>query len=299
MRARSWALLIFLGGVLSFSAWAKSEPAPPIPERNPMRQKTAAPAMPFQPKDAPTKPWSDAEIAAAKAACRKLLEKRALDFEPLPPTKEGLCGAPAPILVRSVGEDPKVVIDPPATLRCEMADTLAHWLATIVQPLAKDVLGSPVAKLSNAASYVCRNRYNGNHTPLSEHALANALDLSEFVLLSGEVLTVLDHWPKLTATNTPPLPLRKPKRPAPHLSKASVIKVSDRTTEVSKRRHAKSAPTPEARKPSEAAKASFLRLVHEGACEQFGTVLGPESNDAHKNHFHLDEKARRRSSYCE
>lgn len=32
----------------------------------------------------------------------------------------------------------------------------------------------------------------------------------------------------------------------------------------------------------------FLRVVHESACKRFGTVLGPDYNSAHENHFHLE-----------
>jgi len=32
----------------------------------------------------------------------------------------------------------------------------------------------------------------------------------------------------------------------------------------------------------------FLRLVRDGACQQFNTVLGPDYNAAHRNHFHVD-----------
>ena len=35
-------------------------------------------------------------------------------------------------------------------------------------------------------------------------------------------------------------------------------------------------------------KARFLRRIHAGACDFFGTVLGPEYNQAHHNHFHFD-----------
>jgi hypothetical protein len=33
---------------------------------------------------------------------------------------------------------------------------------------------------------------------------------------------------------------------------------------------------------------AFLRDVHSSACEYFGTVLGPDYNAPHANHFHLD-----------
>lgn len=32
----------------------------------------------------------------------------------------------------------------------------------------------------------------------------------------------------------------------------------------------------------------FLRVVHTSACKRFGTVLGPEYNAAHQDHFHLE-----------
>ena len=33
---------------------------------------------------------------------------------------------------------------------------------------------------------------------------------------------------------------------------------------------------------------AFLRRVHDGSCEYFTTVLGPNYNSLHSNHFHLD-----------
>ena len=36
-----------------------------------------------------------------------------------------------------------------------------------------------------------------------------------------------------------------------------------------------------------------MKVVHDDACQTFGTVLGPAANEAHKNHFHFDMKARR------
>ena len=35
-------------------------------------------------------------------------------------------------------------------------------------------------------------------------------------------------------------------------------------------------------------KSAFLKDVHKSACKTFVVVLGPESNEAHKNHFHFD-----------
>ncbi|WP_236553052.1 extensin-like domain-containing protein [Sphingomonas sp. 8AM] len=40
------------------------------------------------------------------------------------------------------------------------------------------------------------------------------------------------------------------------------------------------------------AKAAFLREVRDGACGLFATVLSPDYNAAHRDHFHLDQAAR-------
>ena len=42
----------------------------------------------------------------------------------------------------------------------------------------------------------------------------------------------------------------------------------------------------------------ILRQVHAGACGPFGTVLGPNSDRYHQNHFHLDTARYRGGPYC-
>jgi hypothetical protein len=39
-------------------------------------------------------------------------------------------------------------------------------------------------------------------------------------------------------------------------------------------------------------RAAFLRDVRDGACDLFATVLSPDYNEAHRDHFHLDQAAR-------
>lgn len=45
---------------------------------------------------------------------------------------------------------------------------------------------------------------------------------------------------------------------------------------------------------------SFLRRLHQSACKRFGTVLGPDYNGAHANHFHFDmaRSMKDGSAYC-
>ncbi len=42
----------------------------------------------------------------------------------------------------------------------------------------------------------------------------------------------------------------------------------------------------------------LLRQLHHAACGPFGTVLGPESDRYHQDHFHLDTARYRSGSYC-
>lgn len=345
---------------LPIGANAETVDLPPIPKRNPLRTPAGTAAKPVLPGDQPTVPWTEAEIADAAAKCKKLLTGDPLDYDLLPPIKEGVCGTPAPVLLRAVGHDPKVTINPPATLSCPMADVLGEWLRDTVQPEAKAVFGSAVVKIQNSSSYVCRNRYGGAGTPLSEHALANAFDVSEFVLANGVRVTVLDHWPRVV--KAPPTPKQNPVRVGDGAASTPPAKPKgrDRDGVVTAAKAepgeppahdpnpfdeddgAASEPPPDAEpaldpnpfddhaalgppaKPEggdrgavDAAKAEpdepqpvtaesapdsksgFITHLHEDACRRFGTVLGPNANEAHKDHFHLDMKKRRRASYCE
>ncbi len=306
---------------------------PPLPDRNPLRAHAPEVPKPVPPGEVPSKPWTTAEIDEAKAACSKLLANETLDYESLPPIKEGLCGAPAPVLLRGVGGDPKVTIDPPATLTCPLAAAIGAWLRDVVQPEAKKRFGATVVKIRNATSYACRNRYGGASTPLSEHALANALDISDFELANGMHVTVLDDWPKkvaaapvVTETKTPaPTPAKaSPKPDAPEKAAAperpkltpddrvdtkgvkakseSIKAKSSPPVSPVKATPAPPAPADDAAAPTSEAKpdpkSAFVVFLHDDACKRFGTVLGPNANAAHKNHFHLDMKERRKP-FCE
>ena len=296
-------------------ALAGSEPPPLRGTLSP-----AAPPDPTAPKLADS--WSGTEIASARAECESLLKGLGLDFSYLAPIKHGQCGSPQPIELRGLAGNPHVAVVPPATLNCKMAATLAKWFASVVQPLATSQLKVPIILMRNAASYDCRNRYNDPKAKLSEHAKANAIDVMSFTLASGKIIAVGDLWgptlrglleqpsqPKSTkmgissgfATTVQPASIepqasQKMSQPTAaeiaakgHLGSEAIVQA--RVAEAAKRGIALPKPaTPEA---------EFIHAVHDTACKAFGTVLGPEANDAHKDHFHLDMAVRPGSSYCE
>ena len=43
----------------------------------------------------------------------------------------------------------------------------------------------------------------------------------------------------------------------------------------------------------------FLHAAHDSACRIFGTTLGPEANEAHRNHLHVDMAERKLTKICE
>ncbi len=51
--------------------------------------------------------------------------------------------------------------------------------------------------------------------------------------------------------------------------------------------------------PATGPRALFLRDAHAAACRIFGTTLGPEANEAHRNHFHVDMAERKYKKICD
>ena len=82
----------------------------------------------------------------------------------------------------------------PALVRCEVADTLAEWIANTVQPRAKAIFGQNVVSFKIAASYSCRPRNNVRGAKLSEHGMANAIDIAALTLADGRDINVLNDW---------------------------------------------------------------------------------------------------------
>lgn len=134
------------------------------------------------------------EIEAARARCTALLAGLAINASPTAPIEEGECGALAPVELVSVGKKPEVVFQPPAIVTCDLARELADWVKSDVQPLARQHLRRPVARIEVMSSYSCRHAYNRVRNKLSEHGRANALDIRGFVTETGETAYVLEDW---------------------------------------------------------------------------------------------------------
>jgi len=78
-------------------------------------------------------------------------------------------------------------------LQCPLALGQYMWLRE-VNKAALNHLGSGVAKVHHAGSYSCRRQRGNGSGAWSEHAFANALDVTGFTLNDGRVISVLKDW---------------------------------------------------------------------------------------------------------
>jgi len=279
--------------------------------------------------------WTAQEIELAQARCAALLKGLDVVAVPEVPIREGPdCGAPAPMKLVSLGSNPQVSFSPPPTVTCDMIAALHRWVQKDVQPLARRHLGAPVIRIETMSSYSCRNAYGRRDSRLSEHGKANALDLGAFVTAGGQAAMVVADWgptardiaaqghnaeseraaaaaaaadepasgapaaaPPMTAgvrILRPDAPVAVPgivvqfpglgQQPLPGLGLAPPSRLGG--------------PKPDS--PAAGGKSDFLRAAHVSACRLFNTVLGPEANLAHRNHFHIDLAERvRNTRICE
>lgn len=283
--------------------------------------------------------WSKQEIELAQARCAAMLKGLDVVALPDAPIREGTeCGTPAPMRLLSIGSNPQIAFSPPPTLTCDMIAALHRWLQRDVQPLARKHLGAPVVSMATMSSYSCRNAYGRKGGRLSEHGRVNALDIGAFVTAKGQTTMVVADWGPIAReiaaqaaaaqkqreaeaaaaaarqkNGTPPA-----EAPAPVATQPLRPSIAIDMPGVSVQILRPDAPTAlgltqpnrlGGPKQDEAAlpapvealtgKAQFLRAAHRAACGIFGTVLGPEANSAHKNHFHVDMAERKQRSICE
>ena len=82
---------------------------------------------------------------------------------------------------------------PPYAMRCPLAAGAHIWL-TSVDHRAREILGSGLARMHHAGTFSCRRMYNRSSGPMSEHAYANAWDVTGFELADGRVVSIEKHW---------------------------------------------------------------------------------------------------------
>ncbi|WP_436858876.1 extensin-like domain-containing protein [Citrobacter tructae] len=77
---------------------------------------------------------------------------------------------------------------------CPLALSSALFVEQQALPLTAQFMGSRLARIDHLGSYACRNIYHRPDARRSEHASAQALDISGFQLADGRRFTVLRGW---------------------------------------------------------------------------------------------------------
>jgi len=265
----------------------------------------------------PPEVWTPEELAAGLRQCVQLLAPVSADVAMEEPMKLGQCGTPAPLALRSAGGKDKVAFAPAPTMNCRLAASMGEWVDKVLQPVAQEVLGSRITRILGSGSYSCRNIYNNPKLTLSEHATGNAIDVAAFVTADGRTITVKQAWGPterdIVAAKKKAAEMLAAKKSGKQAITASVDAVpTPSIAEAGKKAEAKQKGRVEKTdfkrdgnkpavvtsvdvKPAATKEAVFLKRLHGGSCTLFATVLGPEANEAHRDHFHLDMKVRRTS----
>ncbi|SHN52997.1 extensin family protein [Erythrobacter sanguineus] len=77
-------------------------------------------------------------------------------------------------------------------LRCGTAKAFSDWARFGVDRAARQILGSPIARIETMGSYACRNVAGTERR--SAHARAEAIDVSGFVLEDGRRIMLKRDW---------------------------------------------------------------------------------------------------------
>lgn len=100
----------------------------------------------------------------------------------------GQCIVEDPVAVEAVDTRAgKITLPARPILACRFVAILAAWLREVVSPVADSLLGSPVDAVVTGPGHQCRQRPGGR---LSEHAIGNAVDISQFRLVDGRSILV-------------------------------------------------------------------------------------------------------------
>lgn len=131
-------------------------------------------------------------------ACQALLEQanqqQLISSTPVADSK-GECPLTDVVRVRDFGP---VKLSSSFLASCPLALSSALFVAQQARPLTQQFTQHTLTGIDHLGSYACRNIYNRAEGRRSEHASAEALDISGFRLSNGNVVTVLKGWPDAT-----------------------------------------------------------------------------------------------------
>lgn len=132
------------------------------------------------------------EIAADPAACRAALTGAGFVIASAPDQHEGPgCGYQDAVWLKGSLHH----YSEPLEASCAAAAAMAMWERDVLEPAALKRFGQRVARIELAGpAYSCRAIAGRDDGRMSEHARANAVDISGFVLEDGRKVSVEAGW---------------------------------------------------------------------------------------------------------
>ena len=129
---------------------------------------------------------------APSETCAELADAmEGLDSVPAEPRDGGeICGWEVARLVSAMES---VELAGESSMQCPLSLGVGLWLRE-VDALARERLGSGVARVHHFGTYSCRRMYGRSSGRWSEHAFANAWDVASFDLWDGRNVSVLRDW---------------------------------------------------------------------------------------------------------
>ncbi len=136
--------------------------------------------------------WKLRQALASPDACLAALDQTAR-YEALTPRNDREeCNVPNRVALSDLA-NVSLSLDETS---CATALRTAMWIEHGVQPAARELLGTQVARVVHIGSYNCRRirTSSGNSTRWSSHATADALDVAGFDLADGRRLRLIRDW---------------------------------------------------------------------------------------------------------
>lgn len=149
-----------------------------------------AAARPAKPTARPPAPRAvSAPPTAETRQCLADLDRYSIEYRVLPAQDfGGGCLVIGAVQLLDIG----VPVSGIKSMRCPLARNFSNWVRYAVAPAAKQVLGSELVRIETYGTFNCRSIAGSGR--LSEHGLANAVDVAVFVLADGRRVSVLRDW---------------------------------------------------------------------------------------------------------
>lgn len=122
-------------------------------------------------------------------ACQQYLREAGVSASPIADNKAGVC----PLMEQMHLQKSHIAYSNTVNATCPLLAALTLWEREVVIPAAQQHLRSDIIRMEHMGIFSCRN-VRGSSSRRSEHAAANAIDISAFATDDGRMISVERDW---------------------------------------------------------------------------------------------------------